>query len=48
MSSAATGCQISAAGPVLSLVNAGLVPPVNTRTWLGMATAVATALVTEL
>ena len=33
--------------PSLSLVSAGLVPPVNISTLLGMATAVATALVTD-
>ena len=48
MSSAATGCQMSAGVPVLSFVRAGLVPPVNMRTLFGIATEVATAVVTEL
>lgn len=48
MSSAATGCQRRAGVPVFSLVRAGLVPPVNISTLLGMATLVATAVVTEL
>ena len=48
MSSAATGSQTSATGlPSLSLLSAGLVPPVKMRTLLGMVTAVAAALVTD-
>ena len=48
MSSEATGCQMNAGLSVLSLVRAGLVPPVNMSTRFGIATARATALVTPL
>ena len=47
-SSAATGSHTKVPASVLSLVSAGLVPPVKIRTLLGIVTAVATALVTEL